>query len=87
MGSIDIFTVAVLPIRLSGKLIQQLRLSVIDLRSGEKFRSNSSDSLVEILIPKYVMWFVHNGIGEIWAATSQLFGCSGRMDDFSQLME
>lgn len=66
LGRIVIFTDAFLPVMHNGRFIQRHRSSFIVFSKGEKLRSGMSDSLGEILIPKYCgMWLMQRGIGNV----------------------
>lgn len=53
--STDIITAAILLIMEWGRLFMWVRSSFIIVSSGVKFRANNSDSLMEMLMTRYLM--------------------------------
>lgn len=82
LEDIDVLTIGIQPVMNSGRLIQCSRSSFIILSSGVKLSPTSIDSQRKALMPEYVMWPVHYGIGSVLSATFQLWLYRRREDLF-----
>lgn len=81
LDNIVIFMTDILPMMDSWGFIQRWRSSSVELRREVKLRPKKADSFGEIFFLKYVISLVQRGIGDVWAATSQLLEFNGWIAD------
>lgn len=87
MVKIDILTFAILPVKESGRFVHNCRSSSVVFINGLKLRWNDSNSLGEMLRPKYLIFPVERGRVDSWVAAFQSSPSKGKMIDFVQFIE